>query len=78
LPVRKLYNPRGKKSKGQTRRESQWLRLSEQAQSQPMAEISTTAKANKMRELDDLPSRKGKKRNIPLMMMMMFKGYLMS
>jgi len=43
-----------------------------------MAEISTTAKANKMRELDDLPSRKGKKRNIPLMMMMMFKGYLMS
>jgi len=38
---------------------------------------STTEKANKKRELDDSPSRKGKKRSIPSMMMM-FKGYLMN
>jgi len=42
-----------------------------------MVEISTTTKANKKREVDDSPSKKGKKRSIPLMMMM-FKGYLMS
>jgi len=73
LPFTKPYNPRGKKSKGQTRRESQWLRLSKQAKRQPMVEISTMANANKKRELDDSPSRKGKTRSIPSMMVM-FKG----
>ena len=35
------------------------------------------AKANRKRKVDDSPFKKGKKKSIPLMMMM-FKGYLLS
>ena len=61
LPFKKLHNLKGKESKGQPRKESRWLPLSEQAQNQPIMEISAKmAKASKKRNANDSLSRKEK------------------
>jgi len=75
LPAKEVHNLGEKKEKGQSRKENQRPPLSK-AQGQPMVETSTKM-VSKEKRVDDLLSKKGKKRNTPLMMMM-FKGYLMN
>jgi len=74
LPAKEVYNLGEKKEKGQLKKENQWPPLSK-AQGHPMMEAATKM-VSKGKRVNDLLSKKGKKRNTPLMMMMMFKGYL--
>jgi len=75
LLVKEIHNLGGKTPKGQSRKENQWPPLLK-AQGQPMVETSTKM-GSKGKRVDDQLSKKGKKRNTPLMTMM-FKGYLMN
>jgi len=70
-----MHSQGGKKAKGQSRKENQWP-PSSKAQGQPMVETSTKM-VRKRKRVNDLLSKKGKKRNTPLMTMM-FKGYLVN
>jgi len=64
-PVKEVHNLGGKKEKGQSRKENQWPPLSK-AQGQPMVETSTKM-VYKGKMVDDLLSKKGKKRKeIPI------------
>jgi len=75
LPVKEVYNLRGKKVKANQERKVDDTFI-KHAQGQPMVETSITTLSNK-KKADDSPSKKRRKRNIPSMMMT-FKRYLMS